>query len=493
MVKKLNWLIFLGVFLLTLQPPLDLDLGWHLKYGEYFFQTGQVLKDNLYSFVWPDYKWVQASWGYDLLVYQIYSLFGFIGISLAGAAITLVIFLLLVFPFNRFNFWQLLFLAVVFLSHSKPLYAASLRSQTPSTLLFALVLIITHHKFLGGKAFYLLPILFLIWANLHGGFSLGLILVLIMWLGHGLLLLIKKLSHQVFATVSSKTWLSFGFILSLSFLTPLINPWGLRIYEETFKHSSNINLTVIVEWMPLLSWPIEAAILGIVAALTILVAIIRKQVINLPYLLAFILSAYLALSSLRFVIIFGVMATYFLAQNITEVNLSKLKLPFVKFSLGIFLITLIVTDLLIFKRYFVPFNPFQLPTNWDQLCKLSLDCSEGVTEAMLKNPPKGNGYHPYNYGGYLILRVPQVKTFLDGRMAAWEENGKTPPIIEGDWIILQRNPIAFRKFESEYNFQWAIVPTPTYITEYLDRLVKNNLWERRYRDEFYSYYVKKSP
>jgi hypothetical protein len=87
--------------------------------------------------------------------------------------------------------------------------------------------------------------------------------------------------------------------------------------------------------------------------------------------------------------------------------------------------------------------------------------------------------------------VPQVKTFIDGRMAAWSENGKTPPVIAGDNVFLQKSPITFRKFEIEYDFRWVIVPTKSNIADYLNDLVTNGKWERRYKDEFWSYFVKK--
>ncbi len=41
-----------------------------------------------------------------------------------------------------------------------------------------------------------------------------------------------------------------------------------------------------------------------------------------------------------------------------------------------------------------------------------------------KERPKGNIFNEYNWGGYLIWKLPEYKTFIDGRMPSWrDENG----------------------------------------------------------------------
>lgn len=489
--------IFTAVFYLTLQPPLDLDLGWHLRYGQYFFETGHVLKDNIISFVWPHYQWVQASWGFDVLLYQIYTHLGLLGISIVGALLTTLIFFLAVYPMHQHPL-VLLFLAMVFLSIGSPLYASAFRSQTLSTLFFIIALIMTDRYFqpekikssIMDKLVYLLPIVFLVWANMHGGFSLGLIFLILIWGVWGILMATKNILHFSWDLVPVRKWVIFGIVLIASCMTPLLNPWGTRIYEETFKHSTNTNLTVIVEWMSLTNFWLATLVTTIVCLIALAVFILRKKIQNLPYIIALLVATYLAFSALRFLIILGVMLTYFLAQNIQGIRISIFRNRLIQIGVTVVLIAIIVIDAAKFRVYFAPMWPWDVPKDWHSLCRLSLECSEGLAVAISTDPPDGNGYNPYNIGGFLAWRTPQVKTFVDGRMAAWEENGKTPPVVEADWVIMQKNPVAWRKFDSEYHFSWAVVPTETYIADYLDELVKNKLWQRRYRDELYSLYVK---
>jgi len=482
------------VFLFALQPPLDLDLGWHLRYGEFFFTTGHVLKDNIISYIWPHYQWVQASWGYDLLVYQLFTRFGFLGLSIAGAIITLAIFIVVTYPQRRFNFFQLFFLAAVFLTQSTPLYSTGIRSQTPSTLMFAFLLVLLH-RFLtsGGRVYLVLPFLFLLWANLHGGFALGLIVAIVVWAGYGGLLLTQKMTRKSLTPVSLKRWVILGITLLFSSLATLLNPWGVRIYEETFKHGSNVNLTMISEWMPLTNWRTESIILISLALLAIFIAAVGKKLITyLPYLLSLVLVAMLALSAVRFTIVFGLMLTFYLALLLPDIpplpHRYKMLIPVLKFLP----ILLVLLDLFFTHRYLFFPNPKIFNYTWYDYCNSANDCSEEIGKLMAADPPKGNGYNTYNFGGYLAWRVPQVKTFMDGRMAAWMEGNQTPPVADIDQAFVDTTPITFRRLDSQYHFGWVIIPTQSAAANYLNELTKSGRWERRYTDSCYSYYVKEN-
>ena len=482
------------VFLFALQPPLDLDLGWHLKYGEFFFNNGHVLKDNLISYIWPHYQWVQASWGYDLLVYQLFTHFGFLGLSITAAVITLLVFIAITYPQRRFGFFQLFFLAAVFLTQSTPLYSTGIRSQTPSTLMFALLLVLLHRfRAADGRVFLLIPLLFLVWANLHGGFALGLIVAFVVWAGYGGLLLAQKMTRKTLTPVSLKRWTVLGLTLLFSSAATFMNPWGIRIYEETFKHGSNVNLTMIGEWMPLTNWRAESIILISLTLLTIFIAVLGKKLITyLPCHISLVMVALLALSAIRFTIIFGVMLTFCLAHLLSDTPNLPRRHKMLTHILMFLPAILVLLDIFFTHRYLFLPNPKIFNYSWSDYCDSANDCSEEIGTRMIADPPKRNGYHPYNFGGYLAWRVPQVKTFVDGRMAAWIEGGETPPISDVDQAFIDTTPITFRRLDSQYHFGWVIIPTRSAAANYLNELAKSGSWEKRYTDSFYSYYVKKN-
>lgn len=473
-------LVLTTVFLLTLQPTIDLDLGWHLRYGEYFWKTGQVLKENIISSVWPDYAWVQASWGYDLILYPLFTWFGFWGPTVAAALVSTGIFMLLIQPMTSRSAGDLIFLAVLFLSQTIPLYASSFRSQTPSSLMFAILLtILTPESLRTSRKIWALPILFLIWANLHGGFALGLILTIIIWLSSGLLRLIPR-----------KRWVIVGTTVAISLATPLMNPWGLRIYEETVKHSTNVNLALISEWLPITTSSLHTGVFLLVFASLIATSWKRRKLEDLPFIFAYFIVSYMALTALRFTILFGIMTTWYMARHAKLKDWVSSKYISVTRTIGTIALVLIVFfDLLITKQYFIFSLPQLLEFSWHTYCEFQQACSEEITDVMRADPPKGVGFNPYNYGGYLAWRVPDVKTFTDGRMAAWKnDRGEVAPVFDADRIYEDSKPLMFRRFDGEYHFAWMIIPTQSTLHDFLE---KNPEWEVRYRDERFYYYVKR--
>src|SRR5438105_3209384 len=83
---------YVFVFLASLYLPSDPDLGWHLKYGEYFLTHHQVLRDNIFSTMMPPYHWANGSWGTDLLTYIIFHWGGFFGLTIASALLVTLTF-----------------------------------------------------------------------------------------------------------------------------------------------------------------------------------------------------------------------------------------------------------------------------------------------------------------------------------------------------------------------------------------------------------------
>jgi hypothetical protein len=185
------------------------------------------------------------------------------------------------------------------------------------------------------------------------------------------------------------------------------------------------------------------------------------------------------------------MATWYLATYGTVSDwIPKSRQRFVILVGSLILVAGIVFDCIFTRQFFVFSLPQVLTSSWATYCRTLGTCSEDVTAAMLRDPPLGNGFHPYNYGGYISWRVPSVKTFLDGRMAAWEdEQGRTPPILDGDRVFEDKQPVMFRKMEATYKFNWIIIPSESLLNEYISQ---SGLWTKKYGDSKYSYYVKKS-
>src|SRR5438046_2169673 len=109
LIKILSFFPYLVVFLGSLYSPSDPDLGWHLKYGEYFFKHGTVLRNNTFSTLMPQYHWANVSWGTDVITYAVFHWGGFFGLSVLSA-LTIALTFCFVVKTAGFTVWEQAFL-----------------------------------------------------------------------------------------------------------------------------------------------------------------------------------------------------------------------------------------------------------------------------------------------------------------------------------------------------------------------------------------------
>src|SRR3989344_4799511 len=178
----LNFLPYLFIFIASLYRPYDADLGWHLKYGEYFFKTGQILKENTFSSEMPDFIWPNAAWLTDIISFFTFNLGGFLGLTLLGALVVTLTFYFFSKAFNLDN-WQKAIIFPLLIILEDPVNQISFRGQTISVMMLGLLcwVLASYERSKRRKTlFWLLP-LFLFWSNLHGQFILG-FGVLLLWI-----------------------------------------------------------------------------------------------------------------------------------------------------------------------------------------------------------------------------------------------------------------------------------------------------------------------
>jgi len=174
--------MILAVYVALLTHPITLtagDLGRHLKNGELLIQDGLLAKVNLYSYAQPDYPFINHHWGTGVIFYLIERGAGFQGLSLAFIAIsvaTLWLFLNLATKLSSFPIAALsavVCMPILITRHE-------IRPEAFTYLLSALFLqILWRYKLreLGFRALFFLPLLQILWVNLHIYFFLGVILV----------------------------------------------------------------------------------------------------------------------------------------------------------------------------------------------------------------------------------------------------------------------------------------------------------------------------
>ena len=216
-------LFFVGIALCVTHTLWADDVWWHLKTGEWIFRHHTVPRQDLFSYTVSDHPWIDLSWGFQLLIYLFYSVWGIPGIILFKVAVvTFTFFLLFLFFHRRLPLWILLLIltTTLFAAHDRLV-------ERPEVLSFfflvVTLLLLEKDRQKQTKWLYFLPFLQLLWVNTHGGLSvLGLLLVGTSCLSDLTLWLSSK--EKDFRFFPWRTFVIGGAVCTAT----LINPYGLE-------------------------------------------------------------------------------------------------------------------------------------------------------------------------------------------------------------------------------------------------------------------------
>ena len=152
------------LFARAAQAPAQNDTWWHLRSGQDIWRgvlpTVERWSSTARGHSWPDHEWLS-----EAIFYPVHRFGGMPLLALLVACVTTVTFALvwrlMVGPVLRRG-------ALVFLTLPVTLIMASLRPQVFSLLLLAVTVTL-----LARARFAWLPLVFLLWANLHGAVVVG--------------------------------------------------------------------------------------------------------------------------------------------------------------------------------------------------------------------------------------------------------------------------------------------------------------------------------
>ena len=373
----LKWLIIFSLIFTTLSNKLDFDFGWHLAAGDYTRGHG-VPSHDLYTYTAQSFEWINHEAINDMLMSLLYS---------AGGFGLLVVFYSLIWTgaFMVAAFRVRLGILLLALLATMPYMAIRPMAWTVLGLATLLWLI---NK--GPKRLKLaIPLLFLVWANLHGGFVIGLIVLFYF--------LIKQ---------RNRFWL---LIFLASVLATMVNIYGPRLYEEIFRTLFDSSLRYqITEWFPLqiykLSWPF---IILWIAGFWLFSRRKRSEWYSLPPL--FFLASLSATRNVPLFVIVSVnKAGEYYEQALKEIPKKPPWLPraFTWSSAAVIYLVSI-------WGFYGTSAPFSVDKE-DRFPKAAV-------AYLKKNRCQGNLFNDFNYGGYLIWKLPEQKVYIDGRMPSWRD------------------------------------------------------------------------
>ncbi|QQG47623.1 MAG: hypothetical protein HY044_00845 [Candidatus Woesebacteria bacterium] len=445
--RFLVYLLFLGVLIVFFVKGvyfLDPDFGWHLRNGEIFSKSGIFYTDP-YSYTMSSFPVVSHEWFSEILIFLIYKNFNFVGLSLV---FTLVFFLSIVFLFFVFlkdykkgilKKFFLFYFGVFILVSSIFLDFFSIRPQVLGWGIWSIFICVLLNERIFKRYKFFLPLIVLVWANIHGSFAVG---IASMFIVFGVRFLRSK-----------KIDWSYVLIFSVSFLFTFISPFEGGLWREVFNtFSSRILRANIGEWRSIF-FSFNLSVLAFLALSIIFVFRYRKK-FSLEEIVLFFLLLGQSITSVKNIPIWIVFSLIiiFKSFHFFELELpkdrglsSRLKKSGLVFLVFAFVLFLLNVYLNLGNKFILNEDTF-----YPRDAVLFLKAYES----------KGNIFSEYGYGGYLIWKLPLKKVFIDGRMAIWSFNpnpNETKNAFD-DYLKVVSGETDFEKVFEKYNIDIVLWP-----------------------------------
>jgi hypothetical protein len=218
------------------------DLGWHLAAGDLIRDQSNIPFHDPWSFTSAGRQWFNLSWLWDVLASVLFQHTNFGGLTLFAVACGAVIagYLTSVCLSSGaspiavcISVFAACLLYPAFAAAYPNIYLAV--SPNISTMLFSVIFYGECLK--RTQRVFWLPAVMVLWANLHGGFLLGLIIISV---SCGVALL--RWDRANFRIYS--------FVLAACFIATFINPLGWHIYQGLATVLGHFSQAYITEWWP---------------------------------------------------------------------------------------------------------------------------------------------------------------------------------------------------------------------------------------------------
>jgi hypothetical protein len=306
----------------------DGDTGWHIRTGEWILAHHAVPTRDLFSFTKPNAAWFAWEWAWDVLAALVHQYAGLAGIGFITTAL-LGAFSLLVYRLAlRVSQDNLMSMAVTALAAAVSSIHWLARPHLVSWLFALLFLNILESVRTNGTAAstlllsLLLPLLTILWTNLHGGFVAGLLLLGCYAVGEGLTAALAAHTSNLLSAcrtgwkASAIYWQS----LALCAAATLVNPYGWQLHKHIYAYLSDSELLDKIQEFQSISFHAGPAIYFEILLLLAVVAVVQNLADRrfTPVLLI-CLWAHLALVSARHIPLFAVVASPFIAAALSAV------------------------------------------------------------------------------------------------------------------------------------------------------------------------------
>jgi hypothetical protein len=446
----------IGILFMAVRPMIDSDTWWHLRTGQWILDHQALPEVDRFSFSRSGEPWYYPGWLAEILMVKVYSLGGLVALNLLFTCVILLAFGLVYFTLEGNAF---AIAAVLVLSAGASEIYWSARPQM-FTFLFSACFYLVLRKYLWGKrnALWLLPLIMILWVNVHPGFAVGFILLLIAMIGQGIKFLTRRSSLPADAG-KKLAWLMGTFLVCLA--AAVVNPHGAAVLAYPFKTVSIQFLqNFIQEWQTPDFHFIDAQLFLILFFLAWTVIAFSPKALDVGdfFFLAFI--SYMGFLAWRNTNLLSIVAPAIImqyGQPIVEKYFPNWNLDHavsrIQSAIHIGAVILLTTAVLILGASSLS------PASMQALIRRQLPVD--AVEYLSSHPVSGRLFNAYNFGSYLLWNLPENPVFVDGRTDLYDDE------ILNQYLTVVRAQQGWREVLDKWQIRIVFVEPSTPILQIL--------------------------
>ncbi|MBA4029490.1 MAG: hypothetical protein C0478_01015 [Planctomyces sp.] len=407
-------LMGLAFWFFSIKPLWHSDLWGHLAYGRQLLASGLPSTEPLMPLS-QGMPYINSSWLGDLVLVGVDRALGGAGLQgLAGILGALMVGLIAI-PIARRTGRTLLAcacgLAFLLLTNAE---LSILRPQLLGLACFLGSLILWQNASKSRQVWWQLPLLFALWANLHGSFLVGLLVPLSMIVGrafdHA-----RRTGRLTSVLHDARLW-KLVLLTQLCAVATLLNPYQGRLWVEILTFSQNPNLAALTDWNPLTLRAFEGQLFAVTGL--ILLAVLRNSPrrVSTGELLLLLSLAALGCWNTRLLVWFFPVAIWTTALHLDALLTSRkwVKAPSPRAGKW----SVIIVGLVWIFFGFSPLGMRVLHGKQPTPTRLNSDFAPvEITEYLHKKPPVGQVFNSCEWGDYLLANGPAgIQLFVNSQV-----------------------------------------------------------------------------
>ena len=231
-------LVLLSYSVLAARLLGDAGIGWHIRNGELMLRTHMITRTDPFSYTMSGRPWLAWEWLYDATIGAVHQSLGLNGVVFFTATVIAFTFALTFRILLARGSLLQISIALLLLAMGAAMIHFLARPHVLSwlfTVIWFQLLDSAEVAPENRRQLLWLPLLMLLWVNLHGGFLFGLALLGLYWLA-GVIRYLQGGSESRQAAAWVKQLSALG---ALSFLATFANPYGYKLHAHIYRYLSN--------------------------------------------------------------------------------------------------------------------------------------------------------------------------------------------------------------------------------------------------------------